>query len=65
MGDGPALRSHKELAQVLRRTGYSDEFISKVLSQLPDPFDLERDQPVLTRFGLSADRLTDRIGGSP
>jgi hypothetical protein len=62
---GPALRSHKETARVLRRAGYSDEFISEVLGQLPDPIDLERDQELLARYGLSPERLMDRMGGSP
>jgi hypothetical protein len=60
-----ARRSHEEFAQALRRAGYSDEFISDVLSQLPDPIDLERDQQILARYGLSPERLMDRIGGSP
>ena len=50
---------------MLRRAGCSDEFISDVLSQLPDPIDLERDQEILTRYGLSPERLMDRMGGSP
>jgi hypothetical protein len=61
----PARRSHEEAARVLRRAGYSDEFIHEVLSQLPDPIDLQRDQQILARFGLSAERLMDRMGGSP
>jgi hypothetical protein len=61
----PALRSHEEAARVLRRAGYSDEFIHKVLSQLPDPFDVQRDQEILGRYGLSPERLMDRRGGSP
>ncbi|MBV9336920.1 MAG: hypothetical protein JO243_13625 [Solirubrobacterales bacterium] len=44
-----ARRSHEEFARTLRRAGYSDELISDVLSQLPDPIDLERDQQVLAR----------------
>ena len=61
----PALRSHEDAARVLRRAGYSDEFISEVLSQLPDPIDLQRDQEILARYGLSTERLMDRMGGSP
>ena len=61
----PALRSHEEFARVLRRAGCSDEFISDVLSQLPDPVDLQRDQLILARYGLSPERLMDRMGGSP
>ena len=60
-----ALRSHEEAARVLRRAGYSDEFISEVLSQLPDPFDLQRDRQILARYGLDQDLLMDRLGGSP
>jgi hypothetical protein len=61
----PALRSHEEFTRALRRAGYSDEFISDVLRQLPDPIDLERDQQILARYGLSPERLMDRMGGSP
>ena len=61
----PALRSHDEVTRVLRHAGYSDEFISEVLSQLPDPIDLQRDQQILARCGLSPERLMDRMGGSP
>lgn len=62
---GSDLRSHEAAAEVLRRAGYSDEFIDEVLSQLPDPIDLHRDQEVLSRYGLSRERLMDRMGGSP
>jgi hypothetical protein len=59
------LRSHNEMARVLRRAAYPDEFISQVLGQLPDPIDLQRDQQTLARHGLSSERLMDRLGGSP
>jgi hypothetical protein len=49
----------------MRRAGYSDELISEILSQLPDPIDLQRDQQILARYGLSTERLMDRMGGSP
>jgi hypothetical protein len=58
-------RSHQEFVRVLRRTGYSDQFIRGVVSQLPDPLDLQRDQRILARYGLSPERLMDRLGGSP
>jgi hypothetical protein len=29
---------------MLRRAGYSDEFVRDVLSQLPNPIDLQRDE---------------------
>ena len=48
MTSGPGRRSHEEFARGLRRAACSDEFISDVLSQLPDPIELERDQQILT-----------------
>jgi hypothetical protein len=65
MTSGPASRSHEEVSRVLRRAGYPDEFIREVLSELPDPIDLQRDQQILERYGLSPERLMDRLGGSP
>lgn len=65
MADHPPPRSHEEAARVLRRAGYSDEFIREVLSQLPDPINLQRDQQVLARYGLNPERLMDRMGGGP
>jgi hypothetical protein len=65
MSSGSPLRSHEESERVLRRAGYSDEFIAEVLGQLPDPIDLHRDQQILDRYGLSQERLMDRMGGSP
>jgi hypothetical protein len=59
------LRSHQEVARVMRRAGYSSEFITDVLGQLADPIDLRRDQQVLIRYRLSSERLMDRLGGSP
>lgn len=59
------VRSHEAFARVLRLAGYRDEVISEVLSHLPDPFDLHRDQRILERYRLSSERLMDRRGGSP
>jgi hypothetical protein len=52
------------MARVMRRAAYSDELIREVLGQLPDPVDLQRDQRILGRYGLSSERLMDRLGGS-
>jgi hypothetical protein len=62
MTSGPARRSHEEFVRVLRRAGCSDEFISDVLSHLPDPIDLERDQQIRTRYGFER-RATDGSHG--
>jgi CBS-domain-containing membrane protein len=61
----PGTTSHAEAARVLRRAGYSEEFITEVLRSLPDPIDFDRDSLPLLRYGLSRDRLIDRLGGSP
>jgi hypothetical protein len=65
MTSPPVHRSHEEMALVLHRAGYSDEVIHELLSQLPDPIDLQRDQQILARYGLSPEGLMDRMGGSP
>jgi hypothetical protein len=61
----PASRSHEQVRRVLRRAGYPDEFIDEVLGELPDPIDLRRDEHILGRYGLSSERLMERLGGSP
>jgi hypothetical protein len=61
----PPARSHEEATRVLRRAGYSDEFIQELLSQLPDPIDLQRDQQILAHYGISPEGLMNRMGGSP
>lgn len=65
MTSNPSLHSHAEVARVLHRAGYTDEFISEVLSKLPDPIDVERDEAIIARYGLTAERLMSRMGGSP
>lgn len=65
MDHRPAPRSRDEMERVLRRAGYRDEFIGDVLEQLREPIDLQRDQEILARYGLSAEGLMDRMGGSP
>jgi hypothetical protein len=65
MSSGSATRSHEQVVEVLRRAGYPDEFIREVLSELPDPLDLHRDQEILGRYGLSPEGLMDRLGAGP
>ncbi|MGN6169772.1 MAG: hypothetical protein ACTHQQ_16615 [Solirubrobacteraceae bacterium] len=58
--------SHAEAERVLRRAGYSQEFIEAVLRDFPDPFDSERDsEELFTKYGLTFGGVTDRMGGSP
>ena len=65
MSPKPPYRSHEEVARVLRRARYPEDFIREVLSQLPDPVDLQRDQQILARYDLGPEQLVDRLGGSP
>jgi len=64
-GRDSGLRSHADFTQVLRRAGYSEDFIVEVLGQLSDPINLQRDQQILAHYQLSSERLMDRLGGSP
>ena len=50
---------------MLRKQGYSDEWIMSLLSRFPDPIDYDRDGEALLDEGISLDRLIDRMGGSP
>jgi len=65
MASPPTSRTHEQISKVLRRAGYSDEFIREVLGELPDPFDLQRHEHILGRYGLSSERLMESLGGSP
>jgi hypothetical protein len=50
---------------MLRRVGYSEQEVDKMLRGLPDPIDAERDAAELMKLGLTVDLLRDRMGGSP
>ena len=54
-----------EFLRMLRRAEYPVEVIEAIGAQLPDPVDVERDPKILDHYGLSRERLVDRMGGSP
>ena len=54
-----------EALNVLRRVGIPAETIASILIELSDPIDLDRDQAVLARYGITREYLVDRMGGSP
>jgi hypothetical protein len=55
-----------EAARVLRRCGFPQRVSVPLLADLPDPIDLDRIDPkVVARYGLTAEELSDRLGGSP
>jgi hypothetical protein len=63
--EGRDLRSKAEVLAVLRRAGVSEQTIDELDARLPDPVDVRRDAGVLLRYGITVDRITDRMGGSP
>jgi hypothetical protein len=53
------------LLGVLRRTGFPEETIQAVERAVRDPLDARRDGNLLAQYGITRDRLVDRMGGSP
>ena len=51
--------------EVLRRAHYDQGLIDEVMSQLPDPIDVDRDSSILLHSGRTPDALISRAGGSP
>jgi hypothetical protein len=58
-------RSKADVLAIMKRLGLDDDLIADAARILPDPVDLDLDQRVLARFGLSRGGLIDRMGGSP
>ena len=54
-----------EAEQMLRRAGYPQELIEKMMRDLPDPIDTQRDAEAFTKWGISEEALMDRMGASP
>ncbi len=61
----PARVSRAELVRLLRRAGYPIDRIDDIAAQLPDPVEVERACRLLEHYGLTRDRLMDRMGASP
>ena len=57
--------SQAEFASRMRRFGFPDEVVQEITAQLADPIDVDRDRAVLERYGVTAARLMERMGGSP
>jgi hypothetical protein len=55
-------KSH--VLDVLRRAGWSDR-LSTAETTLPDPVDLDRDEPLLASLGITRGELMDEYGASP
>jgi hypothetical protein len=57
------LRQRGEVISVMRRVGLGDR-VAEAQQTLPEVIDLDRDEQLLYRLGLSLDRIVDRLGGS-
>ena len=56
------LRERGEVISVMRRVGLGDR-VAEAQQTLPEVIDLDRDEQLLYRLGLSLDRIVDRLGG--
>jgi hypothetical protein len=59
------LRAKADVLAVLRRAGIPEQTVQALDAVLEDPVDLRRDGDLLARYGITRDRLIDRMGGSP
>lgn len=57
--------SKAEANTFLRRFGVAQERIDAMLAELADPIDLERDNLVLERHGVTVSDLMEMMGSSP
>lgn len=55
--------THTQINAMLRRIGRTAD-IPEVLSQLPDPVDIDRDSEAMARFGLFPGQLMETLGGN-
>ena len=65
LSDKRTLPPKAVLLGVLRRTGFPEETIRAVERAVRDPLDPRRDGNLLAQYGITRDRLVDRMGGSP
>jgi crotonobetainyl-CoA:carnitine CoA-transferase CaiB-like acyl-CoA transferase len=59
------LHSKADVLAVLRRAGLPAQQLRSLADALEDPVDLRRDANVFLRYGITLDRVIDRLGGSP
>ena len=57
------LRRRGQIITVMRRVGLGDR-VAEAHQTLPEVIDLDRDEQLLHRLGLSMDRIVDRLRGS-
>jgi hypothetical protein len=57
-------RSKQDILALMRRMGRGDQ-IDEAKRILPDPVDLNRDEHLLARLGMSVDSAFNELGGRP
>jgi hypothetical protein len=57
------LRPRGDIVDIMRRIGLEDR-VAEAQRILPEVVDLDRDEQLLYRLGLSLDRIVDDLGGS-
>jgi hypothetical protein len=65
MSDERDLRPKAGVLAVLHRAGIPEQTVQALKAALEDPVDLRRDANLLASYGITLDRLIDRMGGSP
>lgn len=63
--EGNAQVSRTEVVRLVRHAGYPTELIEEIAAQLPDCVEVEGEWQLLERYGLTRERLMERMGGSP
>lgn len=57
------LRPRGDIIDIMRRIGLGDR-VAEAQQILPEVVDIDRDEQLLSRLGLSLDRIVDELGGS-
>jgi hypothetical protein len=65
VGEKRDLRPTATLLGAVRRAGFPEDTIRALQLTLGGLVDLRRDGNVLAGYGITRDRLVDRMGGSP
>jgi hypothetical protein len=64
MSDERDLRPKPGVLAVLRRAGIPEHTVQALNAALEDPVDLRRDGNLLAHYGITLDRLTDRMAAA-
>lgn len=56
--------SKPDLIAILERAGFAD-VVASIEPVLPDPIDIDRDEPLLASYGITRGAIMDHLGSSP